>query len=30
VLGRSCPRVSGREAAQALEIVLKINEMLRQ
>ncbi|HYQ47434.1 MAG TPA: Gfo/Idh/MocA family oxidoreductase [Thermodesulfovibrionales bacterium] len=30
VLGRSCPRVSGREAAQALEIVLKINEMLKQ
>lgn len=30
VLGRSCPRVSGREAAQALEIVLRINEMLRQ
>jgi len=30
VLGRSCPRVSGREATQALEIVLNINEMLKQ
>lgn len=30
VLGRSCPRVSGREATQALEIVLQINEMLKQ
>jgi predicted dehydrogenase len=30
VLGRSCPRVSGREATQALEIVLRINEMLKQ
>ena len=30
VQGRSCPRVSGREAAQALEIVLRINEMLKR
>ncbi len=30
VQGRSCPMVSGREATQALEIVLRINEMLRQ
>jgi predicted dehydrogenase len=30
VLGRSCPRVSGREATQALEIVLRINDILKQ
>ncbi len=30
VRGRSCPRVSGREATQALEIVLRINDLLKQ
>jgi predicted dehydrogenase len=30
VQGRSCPRVSGREASQALEMVLRINEMLNR
>jgi predicted dehydrogenase len=30
VSSRACPRVSGREATQALEIVLRINEMLNE
>jgi len=30
VSGRTCPRVSGREAMQALEIVLTINELIKQ
>jgi predicted dehydrogenase len=30
VQSRSCPRVSGREAMQALEVVLEINELLKQ